>query len=62
MSQRTYLPTLIFLARRIREYVVTHRETIRENLTDTGNAALDALMAALDVLIPLVESQLESPT
>jgi hypothetical protein len=52
---RTYLPTLVFLAHRIRVYCARNDKTIRKNMSEPVQTVYDALLAALDELLALVE-------
>jgi hypothetical protein len=55
MPSRTYLPTLVFLGRRVQSYCARHDATIRKNMQPSVEVLYDALLVALDGLLAAVE-------
>lgn len=55
MGSRTYLPTLVFLARAVSVYCRRYDATIRKNMSSEVQVVYDALLAALDDLIAAIE-------
>jgi hypothetical protein len=55
MAARTYLPTLVFLAHRVRAYCAKYDATIRKNMSEPIEEVYDALLTALEALLAVVE-------
>lgn len=51
---RTYLPTLIFLARAVYLYCTRNQQKILDNLDETGQTLFLALLAALSALLDAI--------
>lgn len=49
-SGRTYIPTLIYLLRRICKYIVKYGPVLNAHLTETQRGYLDEIMAACTAL------------
>lgn len=54
MGSRTYLPTLLYLAKAIRAYCARYDQTIRKNMSSEIQAVYDVLLAALDDLVAIL--------
>lgn len=55
---RTYLPTLVWVARRLRVYCARYDETIRKNMSEEVEALYQVLLAALDALLAAIEIEI----
>lgn len=54
MAKRTYLPTLVLLARAILLFTTKYRTRIIDNLPEGGDAVLDALLLAIQALLDII--------
>lgn len=54
MARRTYLPTLVLLARAVLLFVTKYRVRIVDNLPEGGDALLDALLVAIQALLDII--------
>lgn len=52
---KTFLPTLVYMLTRVCTYISRYRVTILTFLPEGGEAALNGVVAACEVLIDLVE-------
>jgi hypothetical protein len=59
MATLTYLPTLVFVARKLRVYCAKYDATIRKNMTEEVQTVYDALLTALDALLAVIEIEIE---
>lgn len=55
MASRTYLPTLLAVAHTIIKFVARYRPQINKNLSEDGQALLDALIAAAEAMVAFLE-------
>lgn len=63
MASRTYLPKLLFVVKVVCKYMLKWDDLIRPNLGGgSTEAAYDAVLAACQVLIPLLEAIIPDAT
>lgn len=53
MAKKTFVPTLVFILRKVCVYIARYRTTIVENLPTGGSAALDGVVTACEVFLAL---------
>lgn len=55
MALRTYLPTLLVIAKSLCAYIRRHDEKIRQYIGEENEAVLDAVLVACDALESVLE-------
>lgn len=55
MAKRTYLPLLKLLLLRICKYIGEHRDRILQTIGDENADALDGVIAACEILMPILD-------
>jgi len=63
MASRTYLPKLLFIIKLVCKYMLRWDTEIRSHLGGGATeAAFDAVLAACQVFVPLLEALIPDPT
>lgn len=62
MALKTYLPTLLVILRHLCSYIGNHREKIIQFVGEDNAAAVDAVVAACEILTDILLTVIPIPT